>query len=257
MGDMTEPTICAATYARWRASTLGRITERVEVGVVLGLAGQLAGKRVLDVGTGDGTYALEAAAWGAVVTGIDLDPVMLAAARTRAKERGLSATFETGRAEALPFADGTFDVVLAVTVLCLVSDARIAAREMARLLAPGGRLVIGELGRYSIWAAERRVDVRVDLIAQGSELRRVVRSQHDARSVVDVVDRCVRRHRHVRVHPSTHHSTTHSAAHPAAAYHSAATVPHSAAHHSARHLIGASPPSCERGRAAVSGRPAW
>jgi ubiquinone/menaquinone biosynthesis C-methylase UbiE len=157
MGDMTEPTIGADTYARWRASTLGRITERVEMGVVLGLAGQLAGKRVLDVGTGDGTYALEAAARGAFVTGIDLDPNMLTAARTRANERGLSATFETGRAEALPFAAGTFDVVLAVTVLCLVSDARIAAREMARVLAPGGRLVIGELGRYSIWAAERRV----------------------------------------------------------------------------------------------------
>ena len=154
---MTEPAIGADTYARWRASTLGRITERVEMDVVLGLSGQLAGKRVLDVGTGDGTYALEAAARGAFVTGIDVEPTMLAAARTRANERRLSATFATGHAEALPFADGTFDVVLAVTVLCLVSDARIVAREMARVLAPGGRLVIGELGRYSIWAAERRV----------------------------------------------------------------------------------------------------
>lgn len=157
LDEVTEPAIAADTYARWRASTLGRITERVEIGVVLGLAGQLAGKRVLDVGTGDGTYALEAAARGAIVTGIDLEPTMLAAARARASERGLSASFETGRAEALPFPDGTFDVVLAVTVLCLVSDARIVAREMVRVLAPGGRLVIGELGRYSVWAAERRV----------------------------------------------------------------------------------------------------
>jgi hypothetical protein len=44
--DVTEPAIGADTYARWRASTLGRITERVEM------------KRVLDGGTGDGTYAL-------------------------------------------------------------------------------------------------------------------------------------------------------------------------------------------------------
>lgn len=157
MDDVTEPEIGADTYTRWRASTIGRITERVEMGVVFGLAGQLAGKSVLDVGTGDGTYALEAAARGAIVTGIDLEPTMLAAARTRANERRLSASFETGRAEALPFADGTFDVVLAVTVLCLVSDARSVVREMARVLAPGGRLVIGELGRYSVWAAERRV----------------------------------------------------------------------------------------------------
>lgn len=142
---MTEPAIAADTYARWRASTLGLITERVEIQNVLELAGPLAGKRVLDVGTGDGTYALEAAARGAIVTGIDLDPTMLAAARTRANERGLSPSFVLGRAEALPFPDGAFDVVFAVTVLCLVSDARVVAREMARVLAPGGRLVIGEL----------------------------------------------------------------------------------------------------------------
>ena len=154
---MTEPAIAADTYARWRASTLGLITERVEIQNVLELAGPLAGKRVLDVGTGDGTYALEAAARGAIVTGIDLDPTMLAAARTRANERGLSPSFVLGRAEALPFPDGAFAVVFAVTVLCLVSDARVVAREMARVLAPGGRLVIGELGRFSVWAAQRRV----------------------------------------------------------------------------------------------------
>ena len=157
MADVTEPAITTDAYARWRASTLGRITERVELDVVLGLAGPLAGKRVLDVGTGDGTYALEAAARGAVVTGIDLAPGMLEAARSRARDRRVAASFELGRAEALPFADGSFDVVIAVTVLCLVADPRLVMREMARVLAPGGRLVIGELARYNVWAAERRV----------------------------------------------------------------------------------------------------
>jgi SAM-dependent methyltransferase len=47
--------------------------------------------------------------------------------------------------------------VLAATVLCFVPDAGLAVREMARVLAPGGRLVLGELGRFSLWAAERRV----------------------------------------------------------------------------------------------------
>jgi SAM-dependent methyltransferase len=57
----------------------------------------------------------------------------------------------------LPFADCSFDVVLAVTVLCFIEDADRAMREMARVLRPGGRLVIGELGRWNLWAAERRL----------------------------------------------------------------------------------------------------
>jgi 2-polyprenyl-3-methyl-5-hydroxy-6-metoxy-1,4-benzoquinol methylase len=152
-----EPVVAPESYARWRASTLGSITERVETKVVFALAGQLAGKRVLDVGTGDGTYAIEAAAGGALATALDSEQQMLDAARARAEQRGLSLAPRKGRAEELPFDDGSFDVVLAVTVLCFVPQATTAVREMARVLAPGGRLVLGELGRYSVWAAERRV----------------------------------------------------------------------------------------------------
>jgi SAM-dependent methyltransferase len=56
-----------------------------------------------------------------------------------------------------PFADDSFDIVLAVTVLCFVDDAARAVREMARVLRPGGRVVIGELGRWNLWAAKRRI----------------------------------------------------------------------------------------------------
>ena len=59
--------------------------------------------------------------------------------------------------EAVPVADGSFDLVLAVTVLCFVDDARAALRELARVLVPGGRLVLGELARWSSWAASRRL----------------------------------------------------------------------------------------------------
>jgi SAM-dependent methyltransferase len=62
-----------------------------------------------------------------------------------------------GRVERLPFPDAAFDVVVAITVLCFVSDAASAMREIARVLRPGGRLVLGELGRWSLWAMIRRV----------------------------------------------------------------------------------------------------
>jgi 2-polyprenyl-3-methyl-5-hydroxy-6-metoxy-1,4-benzoquinol methylase len=154
---MTEPVVNAHTYARWRATTLGGITERVEMSVVFDLIGPLQGRRVLDVGTGDGTYAIEAAAHGAIVTAIDVEPEMLNAARSRATSRGVEVTLQQGHAEKLPFDDASFDVVIAVTVLCFVADVELAAHEMARVLVPGGCLVLGELGRFSVWASERRV----------------------------------------------------------------------------------------------------
>jgi SAM-dependent methyltransferase len=48
-------------------------------------------------------------------------------------------------------------VVIAVTVLCMLPDAGQAIREMARVLRPGGRLVLADLGRFNLWAAKRRV----------------------------------------------------------------------------------------------------
>lgn len=65
--------------------------------------------------------------------------------------------FIEGQAENLPFESATFELVLAMTVRCFVRDAKWAVREMARVLKPGGRLVIGDLGRWSVWAAQRRI----------------------------------------------------------------------------------------------------
>lgn len=145
------------SYARWRSSRLGQITDALEQRLLFELLDSVAGKSLLDVGCGDGALASEFVRHGAMVTGLDLDLAMITAARRRAEAEGTRLRLVAGQAEGLPFGDATFDCVLAVTVLCFVRDAKRATAEMARVLKPGGRLVIGELGRWSLWAAYRRI----------------------------------------------------------------------------------------------------
>jgi ubiquinone/menaquinone biosynthesis C-methylase UbiE len=168
-------------YSEWRATTLGTITEAAEQALVFRLAGPLAGRHVLDAGCGDGAYAIAAANLGARVTACDLSPSMIAEAKHRAKEAGVHVDFHVGDLAALPYPDDMFDVVLAVTVLCFVPEATAALRELSRVLAPGGRLVLGELGRWSLWAARRRVRAWL-----GSDLWRnaTFRSAQELRMIV-------------------------------------------------------------------------
>ncbi len=150
-------TIGPNAYASWRATPLGAVTEALEQRLILGLMGSLQGIRLLDVGCGDGALVCAAASRGAEAAGVDPDPAMLAAAHARADRDGIKAAFLEGYIERLPFPDATFDVVVSITVLCFVPNASAAVREMARVLRPGGRLVLGELGRWSLWALIRRV----------------------------------------------------------------------------------------------------
>ena len=62
-----------------------------------------------------------------------------------------------GEADRIPFAAERFDVVVAVTILCFVSNVAPVFQEIARVLRPGGFLVIGELGKWSLWAVARRI----------------------------------------------------------------------------------------------------
>jgi len=143
-------------YGEWRRSRLGAITDALEGKLLLELLGGIEGARILDVGCGDGTFAGDMLREGAHVTAMDADPDMIVAAHRRAAHFPGGEDFLVADADRLPFADGAFDAVTAVTVLCLLGNPSGAVREMARVLKPGGRLVIGELGRWSIWAAWRR-----------------------------------------------------------------------------------------------------
>jgi ubiquinone biosynthesis O-methyltransferase len=155
--NATAPSELPNAYDRWRRSRLGQITDAIEERLILRLLDPVEGSRVLDVGCGDGMLGVALARRGAHVTGIDTDTRMLETARRRVESESVDLDLVQGRAEALPFADATFDRVVAVTVLCFVRDVSRATGEMARVLKPGGRLVIGELGRWSLWAALRRV----------------------------------------------------------------------------------------------------
>jgi ubiquinone biosynthesis O-methyltransferase len=151
------PELTPGAYARWRASEIGAITERLERRLILELVGDVNGRKVLDVGCGDGELALELAKRGAIVTGIDASAAMIDAAKKRAKTNNADNAFVVAMAEHIPFPDAQFDVVTAITILCFIDDAAPVFREIARVLRPGGRLVIGELGKWSTWAAGRRI----------------------------------------------------------------------------------------------------
>jgi ubiquinone/menaquinone biosynthesis C-methylase UbiE len=144
-------------YARWRDSPLGALTERLEQEAIFGLAGEVRGQSVLDIGCGDGTYSISACTRGARVTSVDRSSAMLEAARRPSEDCRERIACCLAAAEALPFDDNCFDIVLAVTTLCFVNDPQRAIQEAGRVLRPGGSLVIGELGRYSLWAVLRKI----------------------------------------------------------------------------------------------------
>jgi SAM-dependent methyltransferase len=99
-----------------------------------------ADERVLDVAAGNGNATLAAARRFARVTSTDYVPALLDRGRERARAEGLAVRFQEADVEELPFPDGSFDAVLSTFGAMFAPDQARTAREMMRVLRPGGRL---------------------------------------------------------------------------------------------------------------------
>ena len=143
----TDPAADRALKARHRAMwALGdypavAIDLIPELGPALVTAtGVRAGDRVLDVAAGAGNAAVPAALAGGEVIASDLTPELFPAGREFAARHGATVAFEEGDAEALPYADESFDVVLSCVGVMFAPHHQRAADELLRVCRPGGRI---------------------------------------------------------------------------------------------------------------------
>lgn len=132
-----------ATRAAWALGDYHRFAKETiwEGGEVLVRAcGISPGQRVLDVAAGSGNTAIRAAEAGADVVASDLTPENFEAGRREAESRGVRLEWVEGDAEALPFADGEFDVVTSSFGALFAPDHQAVADEMLRVCRPGGTI---------------------------------------------------------------------------------------------------------------------
>lgn len=117
-----------------------------------------AGARVLEVGVGLGTDHLQFARSGAIMTGVDLTPRCVDLTRLRFHQEGLNSDLRVMDAEALQFADDSFDAVYSFGVLHHVPSSEQAFREIRRVLRPGGQFVGALYSRRSYYYARMRIE---------------------------------------------------------------------------------------------------
>ena len=138
-----DATLKARHRAMWALGDYAAVATEViaELGPTLVEAVAVeAGERLLDVATGSGNVALPAARVGARVTASDLTPELLEVGRRQSSAEGLAIAWETGDAEALPYADHTFDVTTSCVGVMFAPHHQPAADELVRVTRGGGRI---------------------------------------------------------------------------------------------------------------------
>ena len=135
----------ARLKATWMSGDYGRFATYLEPGALefLSRIKIEPGTRVLDVASGAGQTAIPMARAGAKVTGVDIATNLIEQARRRAQAENLDARFEEADAEMLPFADGSFDIVISLIGAMFAPRPELVAAELKRVCRPGGKIIMG------------------------------------------------------------------------------------------------------------------
>jgi ubiquinone/menaquinone biosynthesis C-methylase UbiE len=132
-----------------------------------------AGLRVLDAGCGSGFQTVQFAATGAKVWGMDISPELVNMAAKKLLDTGSQSSVQVSDLQAIPFLDGSFDVVCCLgSTLSFIPDYRKAVEEMARVLRPGGRILIEVENKWNLdmfWATLNAL--MFDILDYGEDLR--------------------------------------------------------------------------------------
>ncbi|WP_127819564.1 class I SAM-dependent methyltransferase [Microbacterium sp. CPCC 204701] len=129
--------------AMWASGSYTTVVEEVVHplgGILVEAIDVQPGQRVLDVAAGTGTSAIPSARRGAEVVATDLTPELLRVGQAAAETEGLELTWQTADAEALPFADAEFDVVMSSIGVMFAPHHELAADELVRVCRPGGTI---------------------------------------------------------------------------------------------------------------------
>lgn len=150
----------AAQRESWAGFAVNELFTTPPAAALVKFAGVGPHEKVLDVGCGTGVVAVTAARAGAHVKGLDLTPALLDRARENAALAEAEIEFTEGDAEALPYADGSFDVVLSQFGHMFAPRPKLVTAEMLRVLKPGGRIA------FSTWPPEHNMGRLFALIAR-------------------------------------------------------------------------------------------